>query len=162
MEETVQEDTMQETSVQDGLAGTEGGQDKSMPESSEADTGAKNSAADAGQESSGETGEESRLYGEIQEISDQTFVLNEAIEEAGESGTDIMMLPLDEEEMKLITVAWDENTRFVQRTIRNGGADYEDGESSSEALKTGAMTEVWGSYEGEVFRASLVRLTEMV
>ena len=62
--------------------------------------------------------------------------------------------------MELVTVVWDENTRFVKRTIKNGGADYEDSESSPEALEAGAMAELQGSYEGEVFRASQVRLTE--
>lgn len=101
------------------------------------------------------------LSGEIQEISDQTFVLNEIIEEEGEGGTEIAALPLDEAEMNLITAVWDENTRFTRRTIKNGGADYEDSESSPEALETGAMVNLWGSYEGDVFRASQVRLTEV-
>ena len=101
------------------------------------------------------------LSGEIQEISDQTFVLNEIIEEEGEGGTEIAALPLDEAEMSLITAVWDENTRFTRRTIKNGGADYEDSESSPEALETGAMVNLWGSYEGDVFPASQVRLTEV-
>lgn len=101
------------------------------------------------------------LSGEIQEISDQTFVLNEIIEEEGEGGTEIAALPLDEAEMNLITAVWDENTRFTRRTIKNGGADYEDSESSPEALETGAVVNLWGSYEGDVFRASQVRLTEV-
>ena len=101
------------------------------------------------------------LSGEIREISDQTFVLNEIIEEEGEGGTEIAALPLDEAEMNLITAVWDENTRFTRRTIKNGGADYEDSESSPEALETGAMVNLWGSYEGDVFRASQVRLTEV-
>ena len=79
------------------------------------------------------------LSGEIREISDQTFVLNEIIEEEGEGGTEIAALPLDEAEMSLITAVWDENTRFTRRTIKNGGADYEDSESSPEALETGAV-----------------------
>ena len=101
------------------------------------------------------------LSGEIREISDQTFVLNEIIEEEGEGGTEIAALPLDEAEMNLITAVWDENTRFTRRTIKNGGADYEDSESSPEALETGAVVNLWGSYEGDVFRASQVRLTEV-
>ena len=83
--------------------------------------------------------EEPDLSGEIREISDQTFVLNEIIEEEGEGGTEIAALPLDEAEMSLITAVWDENTRFTRRTIKNGGADYEDSESSPEALETGAV-----------------------
>lgn len=105
--------------------------------------------------------EEPDLSGEIREISDQTFVLNEIIEEEGEGGTEIAALPLDEAEMNLITAVWDENTRFTRRTIKNGGADYEDSESSPEALETGAVVNLWGSYEGDVFRASQVRLTEV-
>ena len=105
--------------------------------------------------------EEPDLSGEIREISDQTFVLNEIIEEEGEGGTEIAALPLDEAEMSLITAVWDENTRFTRRTIKNGGADYEDSESSPEALETGAVVNLWGSYEGDVFRASQVRLTEV-
>lgn len=137
-QEAVQEETAQEDMTQ-GLSGQqEETQTKSTSESGEPD-----------------------LSGEIQEISAQTFVLNEIIEEEGEGGTEIAALPLDEAEMNLITAVWDENTRFTRRTIKNGGADYEDSESSPEALETGAMVNLWGSYEGDVFRASQVRLTEV-
>ena len=137
-QEAVQEETAQEDMTQGRSGQQEETQTNSVSESGEPD-----------------------LSGEIREISDQTFVLNEIIEEEGEGGTEIAALPLDEAEMNLITAVWDENTRFTRRTIKNGGADYEDGESSPEALETGAMVNLWGSYEGDVFRASQVRLTEV-
>ena len=137
-QEAVQEETAQEDMTQGRSGQQEETQTKSTSESEEPD-----------------------LSGEIREISDQTFVLNEIIEEEGEGGTEIAALPLDEAEMSLITAVWDENTRFTRRTIKNGGADYEDSESSPEALETGAMVNLWGSYEGDVFRASQVRLTEV-
>lgn len=137
-QETVQEETAQEDMTQRCSGQQEETQTNSVSESGEPD-----------------------LSGEIREISDQTFVLNEIIEEEGEGGTEIAALPLDEAEMNLITAVWDENTRFTRRTIKNGGADYEDSESSPEALETGAVVNLWGSYEGDVFRASQVRLTEV-
>lgn len=137
-QEAVQEETAQEDMTQGRSGQQEEKQTNSVSESGEPD-----------------------LSGEIREISDQTFVLNEIIEEEGEGGTEIAALPLDEAEMNLITAVWDENTRFTRRTIKNGGADYEDSESSPEALETGAMVNLWGSYEGDVFRASQVRLTEV-
>ena len=137
-QEAAQEETAQEDMTQGRSGQQEETQTNSVSESGEPD-----------------------LSGEIREISDQTFVLNEIIEEEGEGGTEIAALPLDEAEMNLITAVWDENTRFTRRTIKNGGADYEDSESSPEALETGAMVNLWGSYEGDVFRASQVRLTEV-
>ena len=137
-QEAVQEETAQEDMTQGRSGQQEETQTNSVSESGEPD-----------------------LSGEIREISDQTFVLNEIIEEEGEGGTEIAALPLDEAEMNLITAVWDENTRFTRRTIKNGGADYEDSESSPEALETGAMVNLWGSYEGDVFWASQVRLTEV-
>ena len=137
-QEAVQEETAQEDMTQGRSGQQEETQTKSTSESGEPD-----------------------LSGEIREISDQTFVLNEIIEEEGEGGTEIAALPLDEAEMNLITAVWDENTRFTRRAIKKGGADYEDSESSPEALETGAMVNLWGSYEGDVFRASQVRLTEV-
>ena len=137
-QEAVQEETAQEDMTQGRSGQQEETQTNSVSESGEPD-----------------------LSGEIREISDQTFVLNEIIEEEGEGGTEIAALPLDEAEMNLITAVWDENTRFTRRTIKNGGADYEDSESSPEALETGAVVNLWGSYEGDVFRASQVRLTEV-
>lgn len=142
-QETVQEETVQEETAQEDMTqGLSGQQEETQT----------NSVSESG---------EPDLSGEIREISDQTFVLNEIIEEEGEGGTEIAALPLDEAEMNLITAVWDENTRFTRRTIKNGGADYEDSESSPEALETGAMVNLWGSYEGDVFRASQVRLTEV-
>ena len=111
-------------------------------------------------EQSGDTQGADELYGEIREVSAQTFALSRVLEEEAGDGTEIAMLPVEEGEMKLVTVAWDENTKFVKRTIRNGGADYEDSESFPEALETGAMAELQGSYEGDTFLASQVRLVE--
>ena len=115
-QEAVQEETAQEDMTQGRSGQQEETQTNSVSESGEPD-----------------------LSGEIREISDQTFVLNEIIEEEGEGGTEIAALPLDEAEMSLITAVWDENTRFTRRAIKKGGADYEDSESAPEALETGAM-----------------------
>ncbi len=130
-------------------------------QSAETDTGSRGSAA-AGKETAPEENAQEAydLYGEIREVSAQTFVLSRVMEEDAGDGAEIAVLPVEEDAMELVTVVWDENTRFVKRTIKNGGADYEDSESSPEALEAGAMAELQGSYEGEVFRASQVRLTE--
>lgn len=136
-------------------------QGKSSSESGMEAAEGKASAAAGEQEVSEDEGQGTdELYGEIREVSAQTFVLSRAMEEEAGDGTEIVMLPVEEGEMELVTVAWDDNTKFVKRTYRNGGEDYEDSESSPEALETGAMPELQGSCEGDTFRASQVCLIE--
>lgn len=101
------------------------------------------------------------LSGEIREISERSFTLNQIMGEDSGDGTEIAVLPVEDEAMTLVTVSYDEKTVFTRRTIESDGESYEDSEGSPEELKAGDMVELQGSYEGEIFRASQVRLVEV-
>lgn len=104
------------------------------------------------------------LSGDVYEIGTMQFVVNEITVIKGEGDTAIMVVgaPGNEADMNLITVAYDEDTRFYKRTIRNGGADYEDSDASPEDLAEGMTAEMKGNYEGDVFHASEVQLVEVI
>ena len=101
------------------------------------------------------------LSGEIREISERSFTLNQIMGEDSGDGTEIAVLPVEDEAMTLVTVSYDEKTVFTRRIIESDGESYEDSEGSPEELKAGDMVELQGSYEGEIFRASQVRLVEV-
>lgn len=104
------------------------------------------------------------LSGDVYEIGTMQFVVNEITVIKGEGDTEIMVVgaPGNEADMNLITVAYDEDTRFYKRTIRNGGADYEDSDASPEDLAERMTAEMKGNYEGDVFHASEVQLVEVI
>lgn len=102
------------------------------------------------------------LSGDIQDIGDMQFTVSEIITLEGEDGEQIAISVTDESKMNLITVAYDEKTYFYKRTIRNGGADYEDSDASPADLKKGNTAEMKGNYEGEIFHASEVQIVEVI
>lgn len=55
-----------------------------------------------------------------------------------------------------------EDTHIYQRTIRDGGASYEDSESSFEKLEKGMEVNLKGSYEGDVYLASEVQIVDVI
>lgn len=103
------------------------------------------------------------LSGDICEIGEMQFIVNE-ITVMKEDDSEIMVVgaPGNEEDRNLITVSYDENTRFYKRTIRNGGADYEDSDASSEDLEKGMTVEMQGMYESGSFHASEVQIVEVI
>lgn len=100
----------------------------------------------------GETSGETSLSGEIREISDRGFTINQAVEQDGDGGA-LLALPVDEAEMTLIGVIYDGDTSFSCRTIQ-GGASYEDSKGSPADLEEGCMVELQGSYEDGSFHAT--------
>lgn len=104
------------------------------------------------------------LAGDVQEIGKGNFVVAEIYQETLEEGSEIMIIgaPGNEENMNLITVIYDDDTVFYKRTIRNGGADYEDSEATAADLSEGMTAEMKGSYEGEEFHASEIQLVEVI
>ena len=66
------------------------------------------------------------------------------------------------EKLETLKVLCDENTRIYKRTIRDGGASYEDSESSFENLKKGMEVNLKGSYEGDAYRASEVQIVDVI
>lgn len=102
------------------------------------------------------------LSGDIQEIGDMQFTVSEIITSEGEDGVQIAISVTDESKMNLITVVYNEDTYFYKRTIRNGGADFEDSDASPDDLKKGGTAEMKGTYEGEVFHASEIQIVEVI
>lgn len=146
-EESAEEDT--ETEPQEEVAGDMEGDEQAEAADSEHTT---------------ESPVLEELSGEVYEIGDMQFVVNEITVMKGEGDTEIMVVgaPGNEEDMNLITVTYDENTRFHKRTIWNGGADYEDSDASREDLERGMTAEMQGSYEDDIFHASEVQLVEVI
>ena len=62
---------------------------------------------------------------------------------------------------KPVTVLCNENTRIYKRTIRDGGASYEDSESSFDKLEKGMEVRFKGSCEGDTYRASEVQIVDV-
>lgn len=112
-------------------------------EPQEETAGGKEPSGTADAEHTTESSALEELSGDIYEIGDMQFVVNEITVMEGEDDSEIMVIgaPGNEEDMNLITVTYDENTRFYKRTIRNGGADYEDSGASSEDLEKGMTAE---------------------
>lgn len=104
------------------------------------------------------------LSGDILEVGDGTFTVAKIHEETLENGSELAAVSAvgSEEEADRIAVRYDEDTVFQKRTIRNGGADYEDTEASAEDLALDLTAEMKGSYEGETFHASEILLVEVI
>lgn len=106
--------------------------------------------------------------GEITELGEGQFTIKEFYQETAEEGGEILSAPAEgaegNEDLKFtaLTVLCDENTRIYKRTIRDGGASYEDTESSFEELQKGMEVSLKGSYEGDAYRASEVQIVEVI
>lgn len=106
--------------------------------------------------------------GEITTLGDGQFTIKEFDQETGEDGSEILASPaegVEDEagtELDTLTVLCDENTRIYKRTIRDGGASYEDSESSFEKLEKGMQVNLKGSYEGDAYRASEVQIVDVI
>lgn len=127
-------------------------------------TGSVESAGNADGDSAEKPAELQELAGDIQEIGQGTFIVNEIYQETMGDGSEIMVVgaPGNEEDMNLITVLYDADTVFTRKKIWNGGADYEDFEASADDMATGMTAEMEGTYEGDVFHASRIQLVEVV
>ncbi len=107
------------------------------------------------------------LYGDISEISDGQFTVNEVIVETKEiNGTVVDTMasaaPGYEDMMDTITVVYDENTVFTKKTIWDGGARYEEKKASPADMEKGLTAEMKGSYEEDIFHATEILLVEVV
>lgn len=133
-----------------------------QPESPEGNTDPEKQADNTG------TQDEESPLGEITELGDGQFTIKKFYQETLEDGSQLVGSPAegaeDEGEMEFgsLTVLCDENTHIYQRTIRDGGANYEDSESSFEKLEKGMQVSLEGSYEGDVFHAAEVQIVEVI
>ncbi len=105
---------------------------------------------------------EEKLTGDIQELGEKQFVINKAFEDTDEYGGKTQAVPLESEDMTLVTVFYDESTVFSRRMIRDGGASYEDSESSPEELKIDSSVEIKGFYENGEFHALEIQINEVI
>lgn len=108
--------------------------------------------------------EDKDLYGDICEIGDMQFTVTEIYMETGDDGGEVMtsIAPDAQAETPKITIAYDENTKFVKQVIRDGGASHEEREGSAADLKKGFTAEMNGSYEGDVFHATDILIVEVI
>lgn len=159
-----EEDPVQEEQPEDlnseGKEMPEGGEEQ--PESPEGNTEPEKQADNTGAQ------DEEAPLGEITELGDGQFTIKKFYQETLEDGSQLVGSPAegaeDEGEMEFgtLTVLCDENTHIYQRTIRDGGANYEDSESSFEKLEKGMEVSLKGSYEGDAFRATEVQIVEVI
>lgn len=110
--------------------------------------------------------EDRDLYGDIWEVGDGQFTVIEIYTDKTEDGGEIMAAPADgtdeQEEAPKITVAYDENTKFIKKKIWDGGAGHEETEGSAADLREGFTAEMNGSYEGDVFHATEIVIVEVI
>ena len=109
-----------------------------------------------------ENRDEEILEGDVFEIGDGQFTVSKYLQETDENGGQTVASSVDGEGMEKVLVQYDENISFTKRIIRNGGADYEDVDSSPKQLEEGIMVKVWGYYDRDVFQASEIQLVEFV
>lgn len=107
---------------------------------------------------------EGDLYGDICEVGDGQFTVTEIYTETFDDGSGIMIMgaPGVETESAKITVVYDENTVFEKQKIWDGGANHEEKEGSAADLQKGFTAEMWGSYEGDVFHATAIKVVEVI
>ncbi len=118
--------------------------------------------ADAGQQESGGDGQE-RITGDIYELKDGSLVLDRYYEEETEDGMLLIASPANEvSEKNLETVYYDESTVFTHQTIYDGGARYDEVESSLEELKEGIEVKVYGQWKEDGFHAAKIQIIEVV
>ncbi len=141
---------------EDALRGGESGK-----EAKEQETEEKNPDADASTQAGTE-----ELYGNILEIGEKQFIVSEitvTTEVVGGSEAEVMVVGAPgNEEINKITVVYDEATVFTKRTIWDGGEHYEDAAATGESLAVDLTAEMKGSYEGDVFHATEIRLVEVI
>ena len=108
--------------------------------------------------------EEGDLLGDIYEVGEGQFTVTEIYTETFDDGSGIMIMgaPGVETESAKITVVYDENTVFEKQKIWDGGANHEEKEGSAADLQKGFTAEMWGSYEGDVFHATAIKVVEVI
>lgn len=107
---------------------------------------------------------EGDLYGDIYEVGEKQFTVTKIYTDTLEDGSGIMVMgaPGTEAESPKITVAYDDNTVFEKQKIWDGGASHEEKEGSAADLQKGFTVEMWGSYEGDVFHATAIKIVEVI
>lgn len=136
--------------------------------------GNENSGEENGKQSGEQKGDTSSLYnmpdgegdlhGDIYEVGDMQFMVTEIYTDTLDDGSGIMVAVagVAGDESAKITVVYDENTVFEKQKIWDGGANHEEKKGSAADLQKGFTAEMWGSYEGDVFHATAIKVIEVV
>lgn len=106
---------------------------------------------------------EGDLLGDICEVGDMQFTVTEIYTENVDDGMVMTSIaPEAGEDASKITVVYDENTVFEKQKIWNGGANHEEKPATAANLQEGFTAEMWGSYEGDVFHATAIKIVEVI
>ena len=114
------------------------------------------------------TQDEENPIGEITDLGDGQFTIKKFYHETLEEGGEVVASPAEGSEgdggmeFDILTVLCDETTHIYKRTILDGGASYEDSESSFEKLEKGMEVSLKGNYEGDAYRATEAQIVEVI
>ncbi len=108
--------------------------------------------------------EDKDLYGDICEVGEGKFTVTEIYNEKREDGSEVIVAVAAGagEESPKITVVYDENTRFIKKKTRDGGANHEEKEGSAADLQQGRTAEMNGSDEGAICDATEILIVEVI
>lgn len=103
---------------------------------------------------------QTELEGDVRSIGEDSMVVSKIFTYT-EDGEDIAVSYAEESpDAILITIYFSENTKFIVRTVKNGGvngdADVENRAGTFSDIQEGKTVRMTGSYEGEDFRAEQV------
>ncbi|GFI09352.1 hypothetical protein IMSAGC007_01813 [Lachnospiraceae bacterium] len=162
-------DAKEEPPVQEGQQEDLNTEDQEAPQGEEEKPEGQGESTDPDKQAdSSGTQNEEEVTGEITELGDGQFTIKKFHEETAEDGSEILVSPAEGVEddggmeFESLTVLCNENTRIYKRTIRDGGASYEDSESSFDKLEKGMEVRFKGSREGDTYRASEVQIVDVI
>lgn len=104
------------------------------------------------------------FLGVVWKLDEDSFWIVEMETEILEDGSQVSGSPSSDAEVpdsELIQVVFDENTRFYNRTIYNGGERYEDSEAGISELGEKDSVDLKGSFQNDVFHATEVRINKV-
>ena len=112
--------------------------------------------------------EDGDLYGDIYEVGDMQFtvikvdVFTDKTDDGREAAIMVESAVGHEEEAEKIKIVYDENTAFEKQKIWDAGAGHEEREGTAADLQKGFSVEMWGSYEGDAFHATAIKIVEVI
>lgn len=113
---------------------------------------------------------DTELDGTVKSVGENSMVVNRihnyVEQNGGTAAVAIAVEGSEDSELELITVYFSENTRFIVRTVKNGGvngdADAEDEDGSISSIQENNNVKMTGSYEGADFHAESVVIYHFV
>ncbi len=113
---------------------------------------------------------DTELDGIVKSVGENSMVVNRihnyVEQNGGTAAVAIAVEGSEDSELELITVYFSENTRFIVRTVKNGGvngdADAEDEDGSISSIQENNNVKMTGSYEGADFHAESVVIYHFV